>query len=97
MLLLVWEIWDQSMNEPDTTSGLMLLTIWQHNIESIVLKRSINPLAEGIIQGQKVMLVKPQTYMNNSGEAIGEILSYFKIPSQNLIVIYDDIDLILAI
>ncbi|NLM74005.1 MAG: aminoacyl-tRNA hydrolase [Clostridiaceae bacterium] len=50
-------------------------------------------VAEGIIQGQKCMLVKPQTYMNNSGEAIKEILDYYKIPSRNLIVIYDDIDL----
>lgn len=39
------------------------------------------------------MLVKPQTYMNNSGQALKEIVDYYKIPSQNLIVIYDDIDL----
>ncbi len=50
-------------------------------------------VSEGIIQGHKTMLVKPQTYMNNSGEAIREILDYYKVPSQNLIVIYDDIDL----
>ena len=50
-------------------------------------------VAEGIIQGQKVMLVKPQTYMNNSGEAIREILDYYKVPTQNFIVVYDDIDL----
>jgi len=50
-------------------------------------------VADGIIQGKKVMLVKPQTYMNNSGEAIREILDYYKIESQNLVVIYDDIDL----
>lgn len=50
-------------------------------------------IAEGIIQGQKVMLVKPQTYMNNSGEALREILDYYKITPQSLVVIYDDIDL----
>ncbi|MCX7771982.1 MAG: aminoacyl-tRNA hydrolase [Clostridia bacterium] len=50
-------------------------------------------IGEGVIQGQKVMLVKPQTYMNNSGEALREILDYYKVPSQNLIVVYDDIDL----
>jgi len=50
-------------------------------------------IAEGIIQGQHAMLVKPQTYMNNSGVALKEILDYYEIPSQNLIVIYDDIDL----
>ena len=47
----------------------------------------------GIIGGHKVMLVKPQTYMNLSGEAIREILSYYKIPVNNLVVIYDDIDI----
>lgn len=50
-------------------------------------------VAEGIIQGQKALLIKPQTYMNNSGEALREILDYYKVPAQNLIVIYDDIDL----
>lgn len=39
-----------------------------------------------------ILLVKPLTYMNNSGIAIKEILDYFKIPVDNLIVIYDDMD-----
>ncbi len=64
----------------------------RYRINSFKMKHK-SLVAEGIIQGQKVMLVKPQTYMNNSGEAIGEILSYYKIPSENLIVIYDDVDL----
>lgn len=45
------------------------------------------------IAGQKVLLVKPQTYMNLSGQAVREILSYYKVPIENLIVIYDDIDI----
>ena len=46
----------------------------------------------GIIEGQKVLLVKPQTFMNLSGESIGAILNFYKIePETNLIVIYDDI------
>lgn len=45
------------------------------------------------INGEKVMLVKPVTFMNRSGIAIKEILSFYKIPSENLIVIYDDIDI----
>ena len=48
---------------------------------------------EGRIQGKRVMLVKPQTYMNNSGESLGEILRYFHVEPENLIVIYDDLDL----
>ncbi|HHU89448.1 MAG TPA: aminoacyl-tRNA hydrolase [Clostridiaceae bacterium] len=50
-------------------------------------------IAEGIIQGQKTLLVKPQTYMNNSGEAIRQIIDYYKVPYENLVIIYDDVDL----
>ncbi len=45
------------------------------------------------INGEKVMLVKPVTYMNKSGIAIAEIMKFYKIEMENLIVIYDDIDL----
>lgn len=48
----------------------------------------------GIIEGEKVMLVKPQTFMNLSGESIGAILKFYKLdPASQLIVIYDDITL----
>lgn len=48
----------------------------------------------GIIEGQKVLLVKPQTFMNLSGESIGAILHFYKLrPESELIVIYDDISL----
>lgn len=48
----------------------------------------------GSIEGQKVLLVKPQTFMNLSGESIGAILNFYKMdPETNLIVIYDDISL----
>ncbi len=50
-------------------------------------------IAEGVIQGQKTLLVKPQTYMNNSGEAIRQIMDYYKVPYENLVIIYDDVDL----
>ena len=51
-------------------------------------------IGKGIIEGQKVLLVKPQTYMNLSGESIGGLVDYFKIDEeQALIVIYDDISL----
>lgn len=51
-------------------------------------------IGKGIIEGQKVLLVKPQTYMNLSGESIGGVVDYFKIDEeQDLIVIYDDISL----
>ncbi len=48
---------------------------------------------ETYIDGEKVMLVKPVTYMNRSGIAIGEIVKFYKLPTENIIVIYDDIDI----
>jgi len=50
-------------------------------------------LGEGRIGGKKVVLAKPQTYMNKSGESVQELVNFYKIPLENLIVIYDDIDL----
>lgn len=51
-------------------------------------------IGKGIIEGQKVILVKPQTYMNLSGESIRGIIDYYKIDEEEeLIVVYDDISL----
>ena len=48
----------------------------------------------GVIEGQKVLLVKPQTFMNLSGESIGAVLNFYKLqPQTDLIVVYDDISL----
>lgn len=64
----------------------------KHNIPVKKLKfKSL--YGQGEISGQKVMLVKPQTYMNNSGEAVREIKNYFKFDEYKLIVIVDDIDI----
>ncbi len=46
-----------------------------------------------IIDGKKVMLMKPQTYMNNSGQAVLEAMQFYKIPPENVLVIFDDISL----
>ncbi|MBQ3290811.1 MAG: aminoacyl-tRNA hydrolase [Mogibacterium sp.] len=53
-------------------------------------------IGQGKIAGKKVILVKPQTYMNNSGIAVREAAMYYDVPSCNVIVIYDDIDLPVA-
>ena len=50
-------------------------------------------IGEGTIGGEKVMLVKPQTFMNLSGQSVMDIVGFYKVPLENLIVIYDDIDL----
>lgn len=45
------------------------------------------------IGGKKVMLMKPTTYMNNSGQAVIEAMNFYKLPPENVIVIFDDISL----
>ncbi|XP_059455051.1 peptidyl-tRNA hydrolase, chloroplastic-like [Corylus avellana] len=50
-------------------------------------------LGKGFIGDIPVMLAKPQTFMNASGESVGAIVSYYKIPLKQVIVIFDDLDL----
>ncbi len=50
-------------------------------------------VGEGFVGTQKVLLVKPQTYMNLSGESVHEILTFYKLTADDIIVIYDDLDL----
>lgn len=48
---------------------------------------------EAVLEGEKVLLIKPQTFMNNSGESIVEFVNFFKVPVQNVIIISDDVSL----
>ena len=65
----------------------------KYNI-AVETRKSRALIGKGIIAGQKVLLVKPQTYMNLSGESIGELVSYYKVDEeQELLVIYDDVSL----
>lgn len=48
---------------------------------------------EGIIEGEKVILIKPQTYMNLSGESAVQFVNFYKSDSGKVIVIYDDMDI----
>ena len=50
-------------------------------------------LAEAPIGGERVLLLKPQTFMNASGEAVGDAVRFFKIPPEEVIAIHDEIDL----
>lgn len=47
----------------------------------------------GIIEGKKVILIKPQTYMNLSGNSVKEIADFYKIEKENILVVYDDMDI----
>lgn len=51
-------------------------------------------LEKAIIDGKDLLLLKPMTYMNRSGEAVGIVCSDFKIPPERVIVVHDDIDMI---
>jgi PTH1 family peptidyl-tRNA hydrolase len=78
----------------------------RHNIgfmavDEIVRRHSFSPwrsrfqahCAEGTLAGEKVLVLKPQTYMNESGRAVGEALRFHKLAPEQVIVLYDEIDL----
>ena len=78
----------------------------RHNIGFMALDRLAGKLSiqmtrlqssalvgSGLHNGQRVTLAKPQTFMNLSGQAIGGLLRFYKIPIENLLVVHDDIDL----
>jgi PTH1 family peptidyl-tRNA hydrolase len=78
----------------------------RHNIgfmavDAIYRRHSFSPwskkfkaeIAEGELGGQKVLLLKPQTFMNLSGEAVGEAMRFYKLKPADLAVIYDELDL----
>lgn len=60
-------------------------TPWRKDFSGLV--------SQGQIDGQKVLLLKPQTYMNKSGDSVRQALSFFKLTAADLTVIYDEIDL----
>ena len=47
----------------------------------------------GHYQGIKIILAKPQTFMNNSGQAVGALMRFYKLPFENLLIVCDDVDL----
>ena len=60
------------------------------NVNRIKFKSLVG---ECTIDGKKVLLMKPQTYMNNSGQAVVEAMNFYKIPAENVVLIFDDISL----
>lgn len=62
-------------------------TFWETDKKNHSLTKKIT------IAGESVMLVKPTTFMNESGRAVAAVAAYYKIPSEDIIVIHDDIDL----
>lgn len=58
---------------------------WRNNFNALV--------AESFVDGEKILIVKPQTFMNLSGEAVVPVADFYKIEFENLIVAHDDLDL----
>lgn len=56
-------------------------------------KQADAEIARGEIEGTRVILAKPQTYMNNSGRSVGALARFYKLPSNRVVVIYDELDL----
>jgi PTH1 family peptidyl-tRNA hydrolase len=70
--------------------------IKDYNFNKLASKKSLSEIYIGEINGQKIIAIKPKTYMNLSGGAVLEMLSFYKIPLQNIIVFHDDLDLALG-
>lgn len=70
-------------------------------VESIHRRHGFGPwrrrfqgeVAEGILAGEKCLLIKPQTLMNRSGQSVGEATSFFKLAANQILVIHDEVDL----
>jgi len=74
--------------------GFEVIDQLAHNYTISVTKKKHKALiGEGTIKGKKVVLIKPQTYMNLSGESIKEVLTWYKCNNKDIIIIYDDISL----
>jgi len=66
----------------------------QMGIEQWKMEMKFNAFeAQNIINQEKIILIKPQTFMNNSGRSVKSTIDYYKIPVENILVIHDEIDL----
>lgn len=74
--------------------GFMVVDMLAGRFGIEVKRRSFGALVgEGMIMGERAMLVKPQTFMNLSGDAVGPLMRYYELPSWQMVVIHDDIDI----
>lgn len=74
--------------------GFMLMDALAKRLNAPAWKEDFfSSVTEVRIGGEKVFLVKPLTYMNNSGEALGPMLSYYKMDADDLVVAHDDMDI----
>ena len=75
-------------------AGFLTLDYMAERLGVNINRAKYNALyTEARIAGQRVLLIKPQTYMNNSGEAVRQFAEFYKIPADHIIVVSDDISL----
>jgi len=78
----------------------------RHNVGFMIVERFVRAhdlrfarrrfnaqIAEGDIAGARVLIAKPQAFMNSSGDAVGKLFAFYKIASDDLLVVYDELDL----
>ncbi|MBR0289056.1 MAG: aminoacyl-tRNA hydrolase [Selenomonadaceae bacterium] len=74
--------------------GFMLADRLANKISAENWREKFNALvSEAFFDGEKVLIVKPQTFMNLSGESVAPIMNFYKIDAENLVVAHDDMDL----
>ena len=74
--------------------GFMLANLLKDELSADNWREKFNALvAESFFDGEKILIVKPQTFMNLSGEAVAPIVNFYKIDVENLVVAHDDMDL----
>jgi peptidyl-tRNA hydrolase, PTH1 family len=75
-------------------AGFMVLDRFCHSAGIAVTRKSFSALyGEGSFRGERLLLLKPQTFMNLSGRSVAQALNFHKIPVHDLIVIHDDLDI----
>ena len=61
--------------------------------ESFTRVQSRALVTKSVYEQNRLILAKPQTYMNESGQAVGSLIRFYKVPVQNIMIVYDDVDL----
>lgn len=75
-------------------AGFMVMDALAQRLGTDIKKLKYKALyADTVISGKRCLVMKPQTFMNNSGQSVQEAMAYFNIPVENVIIVYDDISL----
>lgn len=75
-------------------AGFMTLNLLAEREHTEIKRMKFKSLCgDAVIAGKRCLLMKPTTYMNNSGQAVAEAMQFYKLPIDHIIVVYDDISL----